>query len=366
MKLECVKTNLKDALLAAERFTGKQLALPVLRYVLFIAAESKLQLRATNLEIGIEIDLPARVKEEGVVAVAGDILGNFLSGLPQEKNISIEEVGEHLSISGDTHTTLVKKFPYEDFPTIPVVTKGIQITFDAKELINALKATHFAAALSDIKPEFASVYVYTSDQSIFFVATDSSRLAEKRILLKNTPEQCTLLIPAKNIAEIIRIFENKNGTIDMIVAKNQVSFHMDGIHVTSRLIGGNFPDYKQIIPKQTTTEATLLRQELIDRLKLTNIFSGKLQQVRFKIYPEEKIFEIESKSDEVGETTQQIDAVLKGEQTEYLFNQRYLLDVLTTLATDSIALLGSGKGKPLIIKGVGDQTFQYLIMPMRG
>lgn len=366
MKLECIKSNLKDALLAAERFTGKQLALPVLRYVLFIASENKLRLRATNLEIGIEIELPARVKEEGVAAIPADILGNFLSGLPQEKNISIEEVGEHLSISGSAHTTLVKKFSYEDFPTIPIVTKGAHLSFDAKTLIGAFKSTHYAAAQSDIKPEFSCVYAYTDDRSIVFVATDSSRLAEKRILLKNTPEQCTFLIPAKNVAEVIRIFEDKNGTIDVFVAKNQVSFHMDGIRVTSRLIDGNFPDYKQIIPKQPAMEATLLRQDLIDRLKLTNIFSGKLQQVRFKIYPEEKLFEIESKSDEAGETTQQIDAVLKGDQTQYLFNQRYLFDVLTAITTDSIVLLGSGKEKPLIIKGIGDQTFQYLIMPMRG
>ena len=110
MKLECVKLNLKDALLTAERFTGKQLSLPVLRYVLFIAAERSLKLRATNLDLGIEIEIPAKIEKEGVIAIPADTLGNFLSNLPHEKNVTIEQVGEHLTITGSSYLTLVKGF----------------------------------------------------------------------------------------------------------------------------------------------------------------------------------------------------------------------------------------------------------------
>ncbi len=366
MKLECVKLNLKDALLTAERFTGKQLSLPILKYVLFIAGEKSLKLRATNLDLGFEIELPARVSEEGVIAVPADTLGNFLSNLPHEKNVTIEQVGEHLTITGASYSTLIKGYGYEDFPTLPFITKGATIEIDSKTLIQAFRAVQYAVATSDIKPEFASIYCYTEEQTLILTATDSSRLAEKRIPLKKTPsEPLSILIPGKNISEIIRALEPLHEMVTIITTKNQISFHTENLHITSRLIDGMFPDYKQIIPKNFTTEAVLLRQDFIDRLKLTTVFSGKLQQVHLKIYPQEKLLEVDSRNDEIGETTQQIDAALSGEPVEFLLNQRFLMDVLNYLTVDSVSLSASGSGRPLIIRGVGDQSFIYLVMPMK-
>jgi DNA polymerase-3 subunit beta len=366
MKIECVKLHLKDALQIAERFTGKQLALPVLKYVLLIAGEKSLHIRATNLDLGIEIELPARIEKEGVMAVPADTLANFLSNLPDEKNVRIEQIGEHLTISGSSYSTLIKGYGYEDFPTLPFVTKGTSLTVESRSLLALFRSTQFAVATTDVKPEFSSIYLYTDDRSLIAAATDSSRLAEKRINLKKTPEELHLLIPGKSVAMIIRAIEQLEGMIEMVATKNQVSFHAEHTHVTCRLIDGIFPDYSQIIPKHFMTEAVVLRQDFLDRIKLATVFSGKLERVRIKIDPEEKIFEIESKSDDIGETTNQIDATLKGERVEFLFNQRYLFDVLSHLSTDSIALSAAGPGKPLVIKGVSDPTFLYLIMPMRG
>lgn len=366
MKLECVRLNLKNALAIADRFTGKNLSLNVLRHVLLIAGEKKVLLRATNLDLGIEIEIPARVEKEGVIAVPADTLANFLSNLPNEKNITLEQIGEHLTISGKTHSTLIKGFGYDDFPTLPLVTKGVSIEIEAKILVSAFRATQYAAATSDIKPEFASVYCYTDEQHFVFAATDSSRLAEKRIPLKKKPEEIHMLIPGKNVAEIVRALEGVDEVVKICTTKNQVSFHTEYMHITSRLVDGTFPDYQQIIPKKFTSEATILRQDLIDRLKLTTVFSGKLQQVRIKKYPQENLFEIESRSDDIGETTHQIDAALSGEDVEFLLNQRFLVDVLSYLPADSITLFSSGSGRPLVIKGVGDQTFTYLVMPMKG
>ena len=203
-------------------------------------------------------------------------------------------------------------------------------------------------------------------RSLVFVATDSSRLAEKRIPLKKEPEPFSVLIPGKNIIEIARALEGIDEVVKICTTKNQISFHTEHMHITSRLVDGVFPDYQQIIPKKFTTETTVLRQDLIDRLKLTTVFSGKLQQVRLKEYPHEKLFEIESRNDDIGETTHQIDAVMTGDDVEFLLNQRFLMDVLSYLPTDSVSLHAAGAGRPLVIKGVGDQTFTYLVMPMKG
>lgn len=366
MKIECVKLNLKNALVTAGRFVGKNLSLPVLRYALLLAGEKTVKLRATNLDMGIEIEIPARVEKEGVVAIPADTLANFLSNLPNEKNVVVEQVGDHLAISGSTFSTLIKGFGYEDFPTLPVVTKGATIEIDAKMLLSAFRATHYAVAISDIKPEFASVYCYTDERTLVFVATDSSRLAEKRVPLKSDPEPLSVLIPGKNIDEIAHALEGVDELVKICATKNQISFHTEHMHITSRLVDGAFPDYRQIIPKKFTTEATVLRQDLIDCLKLTTVFSGKLQQVRLKEYPNEKLFEIESRNDDIGETTHQIDAVLTGEAVEFLLNQRFLMDVLSYLSSDSVSLQAYGGGHPLVMRGVGDQTFTYLVMPMKG
>jgi DNA polymerase-3 subunit beta len=145
-----------------------------------------------------------------------------------------------------------------------------------------------------------------------------------------------------------------------------LTFVCGRFRLTTRLVDGIFPDYNQIIPKQVTSEATLLKQDLIDRLKITTVFSGKLHQVRLKIMPSEGVFEVEARNDEVGETSQQIEAVLTGESVEYLLNTRYLNDVLSVVSTDSVVFKCAGPGRPIVIEGVADGSFRYLLMPMRG
>lgn len=367
MKLECVKLNLKDALLTAERFTAKNATLPVLRYVLLVASDRVLRLRATNLDLGIEIELPARVETEGVITVPADTLGNFLNNLPQERNITLEQVGEHLTITGSSYSTLIKGHGYDDFPTLPFLEKGPSIVMSSKTLISALRSVVYAAATTDVKPEFASVLIFIENDTLYFTATDSSRLAEKRIPLKRVPDEpVRVLVPGKNVAEIMRALDGLDEDVTMYFSTSQITLVCNGMRITTRLIDGNFPDYHQIIPKVFTTEAVLMKQDLVERLRLTTVFSGKLQQVRLKINPADGLFEVEARNDEVGETSQQIEATLNGDEVQYLLNTRFINDVLSALPTDSISFSCAGSGRPIIIKGVGDASFQYLLMPMRG
>lgn len=365
MKLTCDTAKLRDALMIADRVAGKRSSLPVLKYTLFIAGEDGLKIRATNLDIGVEISVPAKVEAEGVTAVPGDILGNVLSFLSVEKNVTIELVHENLLIQTERQSTLVKCAPYDDFPNIPIPDGGLHISFDGKLLLSGLRSVAFSAAVTDIKPEFGSVFVTKDGTSLVFAATDSSRLAEKRISLKNSPkEDIALLMPIKNVSEIIRLLETYIGDIELVLSKHQAAIIGERFRVTTRLVDGLFPDYKQIIPKTFDTEATILREELLSALKVTNIFSGKLQQVRLKVYPKDKVLEVESKTSDLGENTTKISGALEGEDCELLFNQRLLTDALTVIGVDSVTL-GASTGKPLVVKPVGDPSFTYLLMPMR-
>jgi DNA polymerase-3 subunit beta len=365
MKVECIKNKLKDAVLLLEHVTGKKLSLPVLSYILFLASDGKIKLRATNLEIGVEISFPAKIQEEGVIAVPGNILGGLLSYLSDEKNIQLELIGQNLTISSDKQSTIVKCFPYEDFPSIPLVNKGFSFQIESKQLIQGLKSVITSAAQNDTKPEFSSVFLYSESGSLNFVATDSSRLAEKKLSIKGIEDGLNALIPAKNTIEIIRLLENITGSIDVCVTKSQIAFKNEYIYITSRLFDGVFPDYKQIIPKQTVTEVVILKEDFQNALKVANVFSGKLQQIRMKFYPQEKIFEIESRNDEVGEHTHRVDATIKGEALELVFNQKYISDALSIIQQDSIVIFSGGVGRPIILRGVSDQSFTYLVMPMR-
>lgn len=365
MKIECGKQKLKDAVISAERITGKLLSLPVLRMVLLVATENTLKIRATNLDLGVEFTIPAKIHTEGVIAIPGELLGGYLGNLPEEKNITIEIVNGNMSVASNKSVTIMKGYPYEDFPTIPIIEKGTPFTIEAKKFTEGIRSVIFSASHSDVKPEFNSVYCYSQGKELIFVATDMSRLAEKRITLKSDPNISPFLIPFKNATQILSLLEGRGEEITVLVSKNQVSIQGEGIYITSRLVDGNFPDYRQIFPKQKTSEVIILTEDLLRTIKLTGLFSGKQQQVLFKVYPEEKIFEVEAKREDVGESVTRVDANIKGENVEMGFNYRYITDVLNIIPSDSIEILFDEKSKTILMKPIPDTKFSYIVKYMR-
>lgn len=363
MKLECRITEIKNGISQAEKITGKNLTLPILNSVLLIASNKSLKLRATNLSLGVEIEIPAKIEKEGILAISGSVLSGIFSNISQNENIVLESVDGNLLIKTKKSQIKLKGQPCDDFPTIPRVT-GSSFEIDAKKLIEGIKSVYYSSSPSDIKPEISSVFIYTNGDNLVFVSTDSFRLAEKKVKVKGVEEILGILIPFKNVSEILRIFGDYQGVVNVCFNKNQISFSSDGIYLTSRIIDGVFPDYRQIIPKTTTTESVMLKQDLLNALKLSNIFSDKFNQVNLKIIPKEKLFELSSSNNEVGENKTDIDAAISGEEVELSFNYKYFLDCFQSITTDSVAIKLSGATKPIVVSPVSDQTFTYLIMPM--
>mgnify|MGYP001176950082 CR=1 FL=1 len=363
MKIECSIDKIKNALIAVERVTGKNLTLPVLGSVLWVASGKTLKLRATNLNIGIEIEVPAKIEKEGTVAVRGDILSSLFSILQGDLNVVFELINGNLLVKTKTSTILLKSIPHEDFPTIPTV-EGESIVLPSKKFIEGIKSVYYSASISEIKPEIGSVYIYPEDDMLVFVSTDSFRLAEKKIKIKQKLNFDGILIPFKNTVEIIRIFENIDDDLKINLQKNQISLSSNNIYLTSRVVDGNFPDYKQIIPKTPSTKAIILKQDLLSSLKISNIFSDKFNQVELTIKPKEKLFNFESKNSDIGENNTEIDGALSGEDVSASFNFKYILDCLQSISVDSLSLELSGNNKAMILRGVGDISFMYLVMPM--
>lgn len=362
MKCETSVEEIKKAIIDAERCTGKNLALPVLSHILVTAYGDEIKLRATNVSVGIEISLPATVTKEGVTLIRGDIISSFLAGCPQNQKVSFELKDDLLLVGTKTNKISLKTFSHEDFPTLPTVQGGSLITLPAEIIAEGIKSVVFSAATSDIKPEIGSVYVYSDDDRLVFVATDSFRLAEKKIALKKPTHINPCLIPARNALEILRLLDGVNGNITITFSDTQCALSWGGTYLTSRLTSGTFPDYSQIIPKNPATEVILLRQDLLSALKLSGVFSDKFNQVTVSVDPKNTVT-LYAKNTDVGEQTSTLEAAVTGEAVSVNVNQRYLIDSFQAIKDDSVVLQLNGS-KPVIIRGVHDTSFLYLVMPM--
>ena len=364
MKIECVTEKLREVVQKVEKISQKNPNLPILSCILLEAQKNTLTLKTTNLDLGIEFSIPVKVHTEGSVAVTAGVFSQFLGSIANEKNVTISKEENILHLETLKSKTTIKTFPIEDFPIIPRVEEGKEFEIDVKHFIQGLKAVSYAASISSIKPELSSVYVYGDSDGIVCVATDSFRLAEKRVKHKNAADMPPLLIPNKNVGEIIRVLDGISDDVTLTASKNQIVFTSPSLYLTSRVVEGNFPDYKQIIPKEFTTNIVVLKGDLVNALKVTNVFVDTFNQVRFSIAPKAKKLELTAKNGDVGENTFSLPGVLEGVDISVGFNYRYITDCFQAIDSDSFSLEFAGVNKPLVIKGVSDNSFTYLVMPM--
>ena len=365
MKLESVKEKFQKTFSKVEKISNKGgSSNPILKCVFMEAKGSTLTLRSTNLDLGIEATLPVKIEKEGSVAVSGAILGNFISFLDKEKSLKFEKKEEVLQISSERASSSLKLYSQEEFPIIPRISTDKSFSINSNDFVRGLKSVAYSASLSTIKPELSSVYIYPEEDNLVFVATDSFRLAEKKVKTKNKLDFDQILIPFKNIADIVRILEEKDEIIEISFDKNQVSFTSPDFYLVSRVIEGTFPSYKQIIPKESKTEVVVLKQDLLNTLKIAHVFSDSFNRVTFVVSPSNKTLEIKTKNNDVGENTTKLSASLTGEDIQISFNYKNIFDCFQSIDSDSISLSFDGLNKAMIMRGVSDKTFFYLAMPM--
>ncbi|MCX6706155.1 MAG: DNA polymerase III subunit beta [Candidatus Woesebacteria bacterium] len=314
MKIELNFQKLKETVLLIDKIANKHLTLPVLSCILIEVKKNTATFKATNLDVGIEVSVPVKSNEDGVLAVPAGVLSSFVSQIINDNQVTkLETVSNNLYITTSKSKGTIKTVPPEDFPSIPQVIDGQNFTLASELFVKGLKSVWYSSSVSSVKPELSSVYIYNSENNLVFAATDSFRLAERKIKTTAATHLSDILIPFKNIPDIIRVLENMGENTEIQLSKNLISFKARDIYLVSRLIDGVFPDYRQIIPKNYSTEAVLLKQDLINALKISNIFSDKFNQIHLVIDPKAKIFEIQTKNNDVGENNTSVDAALTGE-----------------------------------------------------
>jgi len=364
MYISIEKKEFRDAVHIAARFAEKKsTTLPALSSVLIIAGDEGIKMRATNLETGIDLKIKGECKSEGVVALPALLLQQIASSLTDVGNITLEHTGDIISLSSGSGKSSIKTVPYDDFPSIPfpenpknrIVLPGILL----KNLFTAIAS---CASPSTVRPELASIYLSIEGGILTAVATDSFRLAEKKVPLSNKGTQGKFLIPAKNALDIAQAIPDDD--IIMSFDEHQCAFVSTAGMVVSRLTNAVYPDYRQIIPKESIVEAIVLRKDFENALKRTTIFSDSFQKVRVSFDSKKNTLALFARNTDIGESSETLSAQVSGSALDLSFNHRYLSAVLALTSAESLSLVAAGVGRPLLIKGVGDTSILYLVSPM--
>lgn len=364
MNISIEKNKFYEAIHLVARFAErKSSTLPALSTILIIAGDDGIKIRATNLETGIDLKIEGECTIKGVVAIPAIILQQIASSFTQEGKITLEHSGDTISIISGTSKSSIKTIPYEDFPSIPFPENPKnRIVLPGSILRSLFTSIAPYASSSTIRPELASIYISIEGGVLTVVASDSFRLAEKKVPLTNKGIQGKFLIPAKNALDIAQALPDND--IIMSFDDHQCAFVGDIGMIVSRLTNAVYPDYRQIIPKESIVEAIILRKDFENALKRTSIFSDLFQKVRIDFDSKKNTFSFFARNTDIGESTETLPARVSGSALELSFNHRYLSAALSLIGTESISLLAAGIGRPLIIKGVGDSSVLYLVSPM--
>lgn len=364
MKLTLSLEQFKTALSLAERMTTKGSGLPVLAGVFLEAKEKTLVIRSTNLSIGIEEVISAKVEVEGRVVVPAQAMMAALSG-SSSQTLSLSEEGGTLVMTLSHGRVSLRTMPAEDFPTLPRIDTVNPWKLKTKDIIAGLKAVSFAAAQTEIKPELASIYLHQEGEQIITVATDAFRLAEKRISGATTGDSFpSILIPARLAQEIIKALPEGDDEVLIAVSENQLSLELPNRYLTTRLVSGTYPPYQAILPKTSTTSLIALRSDLQALLRTLAPFTDKDFRIEVSIDPAAGTCRWRASHGDLGEAQYDLPTTLTGNPLEIRIHHKHLAEVLSFISTDSLSIEATESNKPLLVKPVGDSSFQYLMMPL--
>lgn len=361
MKFECKGEVFIQAVQQVSRARSKTLSQQSLQDIHLEVTNHLLTLRATNLELFCEKSIPVKGIVNGACLLQGETLLRIISTFnSKDITLTCEIIDGVFVIKTEKGIIEIKTTPYEDFPKLP--SSGEQLGFLSKDVFSSLlREVSFCSATTDIKPEISSIFIYTKDDLLCAVATDSYRLAEKTIA-NDKGLDFSFLIPQKHVGEILQIINDEEG--DIALSKNESILSLTGNTLTLSIntIIGHFPDYKQLFPKEFTTVVTLSKEELQKALLLTTFFNEQYSQVEC-IFTSDKCT-LHSKSEKVGQVTHTITATKEGEDIEVKYNNKFFLEVLPHIEGDSLTCKFTTPNKPVFIQGKKDLSFTYLLMPL--
>lgn len=370
MKISLISDNLKKKILFLNHAVSSRSQLPSLLNFLIEAKDKKLIISATDLEIGIIIEIPAKIEKEGSVMVLAKTFVEALNTTSSSK-IEIEKTKEGLVLKGEKEEFLFQTSSAEEFPKL-YEEKGENImTLKNGSFGKDFSKTSFAASPDSERPALSGVLIKKEEKGFLLVATDGYRLSLKKQALQGIEKRKkdneeAMLVPARVVRELVQMEKEDGGDVEVYISKekNQIVFIQNDITLVGRLIEAEFPNYEKIIPTDFSTKTIFEREDLQKAVKAGYVFARQTAGI-VKISIQKNNVLISANAPSVGKNKIEIEAKTTGEENEIAFNARYLLDFLGNSASEKMSFEMTGPLNPGVFKELDDPSFMHLIMPIR-
>lgn len=380
MKFSCTQENLSQGLQIVSHIATKNISLPILSNVLIKIQNKELKLITTNLEIAIICKVRAKVEEDGDYTVPSQLFNEYLSVISGNR-VDIEIKTDGISISTDDDKTVIKGNKAADFPLIPHLEKNNFYGILMDNFKSSLQQVLFAVSKNEARPELSGVLFHFNSEYkpgyLVCAATDSYRLAEKGVKLiidgKYSQTEKKIIVPTRVLQEVLRIMSvfrdevDENPPLEITVADNQIMFSYGPVEIISRLIEGQYPDYRGIIPQNFKTTVNFTVTDWVRRIKAASFFSNigiNGVQISFKSGADQKAV-FNSTNGQLGEHTSQTLCQIIGEDNQILINYRYLLDGLSNLGSEESTLKLISPESPCVLEPKDKKDYLYIIMPIK-
>lgn len=367
MKFTILQQDLLPKLQSVSRSTGIRSNMPVLDNILISVEDRKLKLSATNLEIGVIKILNIEESEQGEITVPAKTIIEVISGLGQAE-IKFESQGEILNITSGRFKATLNGIAATEFPSIPQ-SDGKGSSF-SKEVFLSSSQILFACAVDEGRPQLTGLLTQIKGDILELVATDGFRLAHRKVKLEDNPadvEDFKALIPKKTFEEVLKVLsEEEVDLVSVSIAdkQNQIIFNLGNTTISSRLIEGSFPSWEKIMPEKFITRVILEKDDILRALKLASVIAkNEANIVNLTINKDQ--LTIKSVAKELGTQQNEIEGTIEGEEMEIAFNAKFLIDAISASPTTQVILEFSGPLSSTLIKPVGVEGLEYVVMPVR-
>jgi DNA polymerase-3 subunit beta len=360
VKFKCDRDALSDALQTVQRAVSSRPGIPALTGVLMNASGEELVLATTDLEVSARLRLPVQVQEEGVTLIPARLLADMVKSFDQAP-VEFEAQSNQARIVCNNYEGTVRCLPAEDFPALQD-PGGTRVTVDATALAEGIAQVARAASRDEARPILTGVLLEINREGLTMVATDSYRLAVRE-LTASAEGEAKALVPERALGEAGRAAGGDDkGQAELFVDQGQVAFRSGALTLTSRLIEGEFPNYRQLLPEHYENKLTASRQQLLDAVRRVGLMARESSPVKMEFNA--LGVRLSSSSPDFGGAIESVEAQYEGEEMTAAFNPGYLVDGLTAAVGERVEIEVRDGLKPAVIRGKGE-SYVYLVMPVR-
>jgi DNA polymerase-3 subunit beta len=353
------------ALSTAQKAVSSKTTLSILEGILFSAYDNKLLLRSTDLEIGVEVTIPAEVEAPGEIVLNASIIGELIRKMSGSDIFFKSDEHHQIKIECLLSNFTLKGLPTDEFPSFPEVIEDHVFTIDASVLKELIRGTLFSVATNENIPVLTGVKIELCEDDINLIALDGYRLALRRGKIKKpVVEDLSVIIPSKSLSEINKVLTSFNGDVLVKFSKNQIFFEMDNTQFTSRLLEGDFINYKQIIPSEKTTRVKVNRRLLLESSERAALLAreGKNNLIKMDFNQDQLIL---TSNADIGDVFEIIPIENTGESLKIAFNSKFIIEALRVIEDDEFMIDMTTSVGPGVLLPIEGNQFIYLILPVR-